>query len=288
MQKVVPEKAVPQNIIEFLMDETAELPELDAFTFLARLRKLGIGSADFIYLMEGCGAPEAAVNRIKSNPAMNLQSLILTLEGSGMTSKDYSRILYTARQIWERTLTLRLQSSERISDGEYPDEEAPEEEYAEYDEPSFDELMEQTIAEEPLEEIPEETPEKEHAYEDDGFEFEYIPDDYYDDAAEPAADLNSAAKAEEYSDEFEYTFDDGEEEYTSGADNFDATMETDLSAEFGSTDSFELPKEEEYPIPEEEHAAPIENDAALEEEHASPIEEAGVPENPAHFTVEIP
>lgn len=147
LEKVVPENVVPQNIIDFLMDENAELPEPDAYTFLTRLRTLGIGSADFLNLMEGCGAPDAAVNRIRSNPAMNLQSLILTLEGSGMTSKDYTRILYTARQIWERTLTMRLESSEKISGGEYPDESAPDEDYAEFDEPDFSDVMEQTISE---------------------------------------------------------------------------------------------------------------------------------------------
>jgi len=112
LKKVVPEKIIPQNIVDFLMDENAELAEPDAFTFLTRLRGLGIGSADFIYLLEGCGAPEAAVLKIKSNPAMNLQSLIVAMESSGMTSKDYVRILYTARQIWERTLTSRLDTME--------------------------------------------------------------------------------------------------------------------------------------------------------------------------------
>ncbi|MDE7231338.1 MAG: hypothetical protein K2N56_12725 [Oscillospiraceae bacterium] len=114
LKKIVPESVVPQNIVNFLMDENAQLPEPDAFTFLTRLRGLGIGSADFLYLLEGCGAPEAAVEKIRANPAMNLQGLILTLEGAGMTSKDYTRILYTARQIWERTLTLRLETSERL------------------------------------------------------------------------------------------------------------------------------------------------------------------------------
>lgn len=112
LKKVVPEKIIPQNIVDFLMDENAELAEPDAFTFLTRLRGLGIGSADFIYLLEGCGAPEAAVQKIRSNPAMNLQSLIVAMESSGMTSKDYMRILYTARQIWERTLTSRLDMME--------------------------------------------------------------------------------------------------------------------------------------------------------------------------------
>lgn len=143
--KIVPESVVPQNMVNLLIDENAELPEPDAFTFLNRLRGLGIGSADFVYLLEGCGAPKAAVDKIKANPAMNLQGLILTLESSGMTAKDYTRILYTARQIWERTLTLRLETSERISEGEYPDENAAEEEYAEYEEPSFEKVMDITM-----------------------------------------------------------------------------------------------------------------------------------------------
>lgn len=116
LKKVVPEVLVPQNIVDFLIDENSPPPEPDAFTFLTRLRGLGIGSADFLYLLEGCGAPEQAVNKIKAHPAMNLQGLIVTLEESGMTSKDYTRILYTARQIWERTLTLRLETSERLSE----------------------------------------------------------------------------------------------------------------------------------------------------------------------------
>lgn len=115
LRKVVPEKVIPQNIVDFLVDESAELAEPDAYTFLQRLRGLGVGSADFVYLLEGCGAPEMAVRRIKENPAMNLQSLILTLETSGMTSKDYMRILYTARQIWERTLSTRLEKVEEVT-----------------------------------------------------------------------------------------------------------------------------------------------------------------------------
>ena len=112
-EKVVPEKLMPQNIVEFLMDEDAELPELDAFTFLNRLRALGIGSADFLYLLSGCGAPAEAVEKVRKNPAMNLQGLILTLDGAGLTSQDYTRMLYTARQLWERTLTMRLEDEEQ-------------------------------------------------------------------------------------------------------------------------------------------------------------------------------
>lgn len=129
-RKVVPENVIPQNIVEYLMDDSAELPELDAFTFLNRLRELGIGSADFEYLLEGCGAPAECVEKIKKNPAMNLQNLILTLESSGMTSHDYTIILYTARQIWERTLTLRIENTSAVADYvEINTDEEPEEEY---------------------------------------------------------------------------------------------------------------------------------------------------------------
>lgn len=133
-RRVIPEEIVPQNIINLLMDdEDAAPPVLDAFTFLTRLRSLGIGSADFMYLMEGCGAPQSVVDRIKNNPAMNLQGLVLTLENSELTADDYSRILYTARQIWERTLTLRLRKSEMVSRGG--------DEREDYSEPSIEEMM---------------------------------------------------------------------------------------------------------------------------------------------------
>lgn len=108
--KVVPEKLIPQNIVSFLMDENAELPELDAFTFLNRLRALGISSGDFIDLLGGCGAPREVVDKIARNPAMNLQALIVTLNGAGLNSKDYTRMLYTARQLWEHTVTMRIES----------------------------------------------------------------------------------------------------------------------------------------------------------------------------------
>lgn len=108
-EKVIPEKVMPQNIEAILLsDGEAELPELDAFTFLNRLRSLGIGSADFLYLLKGCGAPEGAISQIEQDPAMNLQSLIVTLDSSGLKSQDYTRMLYTARQLWERTLTMRF------------------------------------------------------------------------------------------------------------------------------------------------------------------------------------
>lgn len=112
MERVVPESLLPQNIPASLMDENAAPPELDAFTFLNRLRSLGIGSADFLYLLKGCGAPEEAVVKIEQHPDMNLQSLIVTLDGSGLTPRDYTRMLYTARQLWERTITMRLELDE--------------------------------------------------------------------------------------------------------------------------------------------------------------------------------
>lgn len=113
--EVVPEEVIPQNVVTFLMDEDAEPPKLDAFSFLMRLRALGIGSNDFIDLLVGCDAPESVVSKIKQNPAMNLQGLVLTLENSELTTDDYTRMLLTARQVWERTLTLRLEKSEKIS-----------------------------------------------------------------------------------------------------------------------------------------------------------------------------
>ena len=79
LEKVIPESLLPQNIAVCLMDENAAPPELDAFTFLNRLRSLGIGSADFLYLLKGCGAPEEAVSKIEQHPDMNLQTLIVTL-----------------------------------------------------------------------------------------------------------------------------------------------------------------------------------------------------------------
>lgn|GEM_PF-5858238 len=133
-EKVVPESVMPQNIAAVLMDdENPTLPELDAFTFLNRVRALGIGSADFLYLLKGCNAPAEAVEKIENNPAMNLQTLIVTLDGSGLTSQDYTRMLYTARQIWERTLTMRLDRVQAVpteeDEEDYPyDEYEPEEE----------------------------------------------------------------------------------------------------------------------------------------------------------------
>lgn len=113
--KVVPEEVVPQNVINCIIDEEAEPTKPDAFSFLMRLRSLGIGSADFLNLLIGCGAPDNVVEKIKNNPAMNLQGLVLTLENSELSTDDYTRMLLTARQVWERTLTLRIEKAQKIS-----------------------------------------------------------------------------------------------------------------------------------------------------------------------------
>lgn len=126
LEKVIPESLLPQNIAVCLMDENAAPPELDAFTFLNRLRSLGIGSADFLYLLKGCGAPEEAVSKIEQHPDMNLQTLIVTLESSGLTPKDYTRMLYTARQLWEHTITMRIDSGELEAAAGSRQEEQPE------------------------------------------------------------------------------------------------------------------------------------------------------------------
>ena len=161
-RKVVPENVIPQNIIEYLMDDSAELPELDAFTFLNRLRALGIGSADFQYLLEACNAPAACVEKVKRNPAMNLQSLILTLESSGLTAQDYTIMLYTARQIWEQTLTIRLEkTSEAVDEVDEETEENPEQIPVEE--------IEKTVQPEP---VPEKTADDESATDDDDEDFD--------------------------------------------------------------------------------------------------------------------
>ncbi len=104
-RRVVPEDLVVQNIVEYLMDESAQLPKLSAFAFLNRIHDLGMSAKDFTVLLEGCGAPKSAVDKIKANPAMSLNNLVLTLENSGLTSDDYSDMLYTARMVFEQTLT---------------------------------------------------------------------------------------------------------------------------------------------------------------------------------------
>lgn len=104
-RRVVPENLVVQNIVEYLIDDSAQLPQMNAFTFLSRLHELGMESADFLTLLEGCGAPNSVIDKIKANPAMNLHNLVLTLENSELTPDDYSEMLYTARLVWEQTKT---------------------------------------------------------------------------------------------------------------------------------------------------------------------------------------
>lgn len=260
-QRVVPEDIVPQNVIGLLMDdeENAAPPELDAFTFLTRLRGLGIGSADFLYLLEGCEAPQPVIDKIKNNPAMNLQGLILTLENSELTTDDYSRILYTARQIWERTLTLRLEKSEMVLQGD--DEED------DYSEPTFEEVMEELehIGERSAESVPEEFAEEapqefieeaektvvteelapavsvlgfadENAPQEEVIEEPQEPEYYEEPADEPAAVSENTEEflaeggfdeAEEFSEEQEYEPDEDAEESDIGefADEYDEVSE---------------------------------------------------------------
>lgn len=142
--KIVPESVVPQNIAACLMEDNPTIPELDAFTFLNRVRALGIGSADFLYLLKGCGAPEEAIEKIESNPAMNLQSLIVTLDRSGLTSKDYTRMLYTARQMWERTLTMQISDLEDEEEEHIP---SPAEIAEETDNDEYEDITDSTDSE---------------------------------------------------------------------------------------------------------------------------------------------
>lgn len=260
-RRVVPEDIVPQNVIGLLMDdeENAAPPELDAFTFLTRLRGLGIGSADFLYLLEGCEAPQQVIDKIKNNPAMNLQGLILTLENSELTADDYSRILYTARQIWERTLTLRLEKSEMVLQGDDDEDD--------YSEPTFEEVMEELehIGERSAESVPEEFAEEapqefieeaektvvteelapsvsvlgfadKDAPQEEVIEEPQDPEYYEEPAGEPAAVSGNTEEflaeggydeAEEFSEEQEYEPDEDAEESDIGefADEYDEVSE---------------------------------------------------------------
>ncbi len=204
-EKVVPESVMPQNITSILADDDEPtLPDLDAFTFLNRVRALGIGSADFIYLLKGCNAPEAAVEKIENNPAMNLQSLVVTLEESGLTSQDYTRMLYTARQIWERTLTMRIERVQPTEEPEedYSDEYEGEELYedipqesdniADSEADSYDEEPDETESEE----------EPDEQYEAENEADESSPDgDYGEDEDFEADDEEEAEEAEAEPDE---------------------------------------------------------------------------------------
>lgn len=195
-EKVVPESVMPQNIAACLIDDNAQIPELDAFTFLNRVRALGIGSADFLYLLKGCNAPEEAVEKIENNPAMNLQTLVVTLESAGLTPKDYTRMLYTARQLWERTLTMQLDeidpaelptvddivpSSENTISKEYDDNKITSADNDAEDEFFGDEdLPENEDIEDIVEEYDEQYDniEDDHYSSDDDYEYEIDPDDH--------------------------------------------------------------------------------------------------------------
>lgn len=122
-RRVVPEDLVVQNIVEYLMDESAQLPKLSAFAFLNRIHDLGMSAKDFTVLLEGCGAPQSAVEKIKANPAMSLNNLVLTLENSGLTSDDYSEMLYTARMVFEQTQTTADALERAASENSEEDEE---------------------------------------------------------------------------------------------------------------------------------------------------------------------
>ncbi len=201
-EKVVPESVMPQNLPVYLMgDEDTPAPELDAFTFLNRLRSLGIGSADFLYLLKGCNAPQAAIDKIEANPAMNLQSLIITLEGAGLGPQDYTRMLYTARQLWERTLTMRLDALDEEEDNSTQGAQSSEPEYI----PEEEEDSEpEDIPEEEEDSEPEDIPEAEEAPEP-----EDIPEK--EEAPEPS-DIPEVEEAPE-------SEDIPEEEEASEADN---------------------------------------------------------------------
>lgn len=178
-REVVPEEVVPQNVINCLIDEDAEPPKPDAFSFLMRLRALGIGSGDFLDLLEGCDAPESVVNKIRQNPAMNLQGLIMTLENSELNSDDYTRMLLTARQVWERTLTLRLEKSEKVSQ-EIDEEELNNKPVKVYGEPEYnndsveEDDYDDTLTDTETEEYDEEDPaNEEDEYDEDMLEMSF-------------------------------------------------------------------------------------------------------------------
>ncbi len=260
-RRVVPEDLVPQNVIALLMDdEDVSPPELDAFTFLTRLRALGIGSADFVYLMEGCGAPQQVVDKIRNNPAMNLQGLILTLENSELTADDYKRILYTARQIWERTLTLRLEKSEMVLEGDEPQ--------SDYYEPTLEEVMGEVGqirgdsddtggAEQPRTAFvtAEPAPPIEAASETEPF-----GDKTEDNSAETAPEEESAFPAEESTDDVEESADVVEESTEAVEENTEIVVENTEIVE----DNTEIVEENEEVV---------EDNAETAEESAVPFEE---------------
>ena len=266
LQKVVPEKVMPQNIEALLhSDGESELPELDAFTFLNRLRSLGIGSADFLYLLKGCGAPEAAVSEIERDPAMNLQSLIVTLDGAGLTSQDYTRMLYTARQLWERTLTMRLDAARAPSVTEYA-------EHSAQSDPAELEYKPQSDPAE-LEYEPQSDPaEREYEPQDDPAELEYEPQD---DPAEREYEPQDDPAEREY----EPQDDPAELEYEPQSDpealNISARVYTETT-QFMRAEANALPEDET-----EESNETEESDEAYEAEESDEPEEYPETKEPA-------
>ena len=269
LQKVVPEKVMPQNIEALLhSDGEGELPELDAFTFLNRLRSLGIGSADFLYLLKGCGAPEEAVSEIERDPAMNLQSLIVTLDGAGLTSQDYTRMLYTARQLWERTLTMRLDGTRTPSVTEYAEHSAQgdpaEQEYEPQDDSAEQEYVPQDEPAEQEYEPQDEPAEQEYELQDYPAEQEYEPQDdpaeqEYESQGEPEA-LNISARV--YTETTQFMRADA-----LPANETEETHETEESDE-----TVESPEPEESPETEE----PDEPDNAADGAHRGALTAAAV------------
>ena len=223
-EKVVPEEVVPQNVINRLIDEDAEPPKLDAFAFLMRLRTLGIGSVDFLNLLEGCDAPESVVNRIKQNPAMNLQELVLTLESSELTTEDYTRMLLTARQVWERTLTLRLERSEKISrDMELESEEETAVEYSEASEEDVGGTSEEFDAAEETEDTADVSDEDDFYYDEDMQEMSFtaVLDKINEEMRDGVLTVDDTAEAAEAQEVPTAEETDTESEPTSFAEAFD-------------------------------------------------------------------
>ena len=239
-REVVPEEVVPQNVISRLIDEDAEPPKLDAFSFLTRLRALGIGSEDFVNLLEGCDAPENVVSKIKANPAMNLQGLILTLDNSELNSDDYTRMLLTARQVWERTLTLRLEKSEKLSQEIQPEDEETDDEPVKVYGEAEDIPEEQTEDDaEPAEGIGEET-----SYDEDLLDMSFT--DILESINAQTATEPRSAEVEEISEEGEETEDT---EYSETADVPDSDTELSFSQAF---DKIKSRKQAEEPAPVED------------------------------------
>lgn len=240
-EKVVPESVMPQNITSILADDDDEpiLPELDAFTFLNRVRALGIGSADFLYLLKGCGAPKAAVDKIENNPAMNLQSLIVTLDGSGLTSQDYTRMLYTARQIWERTLTMRIEKVQPVedTDEDYEEEAVPaDEDFAEEIAPAYEDFAEEVAP----------------ADEDFAEEVSPAEEDFTEEAAPAYEDFTEEAAPadEDFAEEAAPAYEDFAEEAAPADEDFaeEAAPAYEDFAEETAPDSEDNPAEPEQPI----------------------------------------